>query len=116
MRPRTPVTVPFPNGSEYVTFRLFFSFLFPGFFFLCPSSFLSLTSQKSDQHPDPVGWCENEAIRARFGDRKKKTSDRDGQVERKSIYPSAVPSDLNLEKDPGWKKHRGSDTGMFCSG
>lgn len=68
-----------------------FFFSFSGFLFLCLSSFY-LTSQKSEQHPDPVGWCENEVIpiRARFGDRKKKTSDRDDQVERKPIYPSAV--------------------------
>lgn len=66
--------------------------------------FFYLTPQESDQHPDLVGWCDNEAIRARFGDSKSKADDRDAW--RKEGRPIQVPwpSDLNLEKDTGWKK------------
>lgn len=54
------------------------SFSFSGSFFFI--FLLSITPQKLHQHPDPVGWSDNEAIRARFGDSKSKTGDRDGRM------------------------------------
>lgn len=96
-------SVLFPTDGN-VSHPSFLFFLLP---FPFPVSFcllLSLTPQESDQHPDLVGWCDNEAIRARFGDSKSKADDRDAW--RKEGRPIQVPwpSDLNLEKDTGWKK------------